>query len=134
MVTKIDNYASYPGLRRTLFGQEAQGIPIYAFTLQNEPLMVHRKYPTCKMTWQEQRDFLELVHKQFLAHDIQTRIWIFDHNFKDAMRYPAKILEDPEAYAAADGVAFHAYEGKVEQMGQSHDAFPGKDIFFTEYS
>ncbi|MBN1583081.1 MAG: glycosyl hydrolase [Anaerolineae bacterium] len=120
--------------RLAIQAYEALGIPIYAFTLQNEPLMVHRKYPTCKMTWQEQRDFLKAIKREFLAHDIQARIWIFDHNFKDAMRYPAKILADPEAYAATDGVAFHAYEGKVEQMGQLHDAFPAKDIFFTEYS
>lgn len=120
--------------RMAIQAYAAQGIPIYAMTLQNEPLMVHRAYPTCKMTWQEQRDFLKVVKREFLAHDVRTQIWIFDHNFKDAMRYPARILEDAEAYAAADGVAFHAYEGRVEQMGQLHEAFPQKDLFFTEYS
>jgi intracellular sulfur oxidation DsrE/DsrF family protein len=43
-------------------------------------------------------------------------------------------LQQRAGSLAQYGVAFHAYEGKVEQMGQLHDAFPAKDIFFTEYS
>jgi glucosylceramidase len=112
----------------------AHGIPIHAFTLQNEPLMVHRGYPTCKFTWDEERDFLKLVRREFDAHDLETEIWIFDHNFRDAMRYPGRILQDPEAYAATDGVAYHAYEGRVEQMGAFHERFPEMPLYFTEYS
>jgi glucosylceramidase len=111
-----------------------RGIPIHAFTLQNEPLMVHRRYPTCKFTWDEQRDFLHLVRREFDDHRLETEIWIFDHNFQDAMRYPARILQDPAAYRAADGVAFHAYEGRVEQMGAFHARFPEMPLYFTEYS
>jgi glucosylceramidase len=120
--------------RMAVQAYKAEGIPIHAVTLQNEPLMVHRKYPTCRFTWQEQRDFLHHVRQEFDAHRLQTEIWIFDHNFNQAMDYPARILEDPRAYAAADGVAFHAYEGRVEQMGQLHEAYPEKDLYFTEYS
>jgi glucosylceramidase len=112
----------------------AHGIPIHAFTLQNEPLMVHRGYPTCKFTWDEERDFLKAVRREFDAHSLETEIWILDHNFKDAMLYPGRILEDPEAYAATDGVAYHAYEGRVEQMGAFHERFPEMPLYFTEYS
>jgi len=112
----------------------AYGIPIHAFTLQNEPLMAHRGYPTCRFTWDEERDFLKLVRREFDAHGLETEIWIFDHNFKDAMRYPARILQDPEAYGATDGVAYHAYEGRVQQMGAFHERFPEMPLYFTEYS
>lgn len=120
--------------RMAIQAYEGQGIPIYALTLQNEPLMVHKRYPTCRMTMEEQRDFLKIVRREFQANGIRCQIWIFDHNFKDAMAYPARILEDPEAYTAVDGVAFHAYEGRPEEMSRLHEASPDKGIFFTEYS
>jgi glucosylceramidase len=120
--------------RKAIQAYEEQGILIYAFTLQNEPLMVHKGYPTCHFSWQEQNAFLKAIKDEFVRHDIQTKIWIFDHNFKDAMTYPAKILQDPASYAATDGVAFHSYEGRPLAMTALHDAYPEKDIFFTERS
>ncbi len=120
--------------RLAIQAYEALGIPIYAMTLQNEPLMVSKDYPTSKFTWKTQLEFLKVVKGEFVAHDIQTKIWIFDHNFNQALKFPGRILADPEGYSATDGVAFHAYEGKVHQMGQLHEKFPKTDIFFTEYS
>ena len=120
--------------RKAIEAYRQLGIEIYAITLQNEPLMVSKHYPTCKFTWQEQLEFLKIIKEEFTRHGITTKIWIFDHNFNKAMKYPAKILADPEGYAACDGVAFHAYEGNAHQMAKLHEAFPGKDLFFTEYS
>jgi len=120
--------------RLAIQAYEAQGIPIYAFTLQNEPLMVHTGYPTCYMSWEEQNRFLKHVRREFDEHNLKTRVWIFDHNFKDALTYPARILSDPESYAATDGVALHDYEGEPAQMGELHDRFPEKDVFLTEHS
>jgi glucosylceramidase len=112
----------------------ALGIPIYAMTLQNEPLMVHKGYPTCKFTWQEQKAFLYAVKAEFARREINTKIWIFDHNFRHAMQYPARILEDQDAYRATDGVAFHSYEGHPTAMSRLHNAYPAMDIYFTERS
>jgi glucosylceramidase len=103
-------------------------------TLQNEPLMVHRRYPTCHMSWQDQSRLLKRVKAELVRRGLETRIWIFDHNFNQAMTYPASILQDPEAYAALDGVAFHSYEGRAEQMGELHAAYPEVDLYFTERS
>jgi glucosylceramidase len=110
------------------------GIPIYAMTLQNEPLMVHKGYPTCKFTWQEQKAFLYAVEAEFSRREIDTQIWIFDHNFRHAMQYPARILADKDAYRSVDGVAFHSYEGHPRAMTQLHNAYPDVDIYFTERS
>jgi len=119
---------------RAIQAYEEQGIPIHAFTLQNEPLMVHKGYPTCYMSWQEQNEFLKTVKAEFQRCRIGARIWIFDHNFEDAMRYPAHILQDAESYAATDGVAFHDYAGSPSQMTTLHEAFPDKELFLTEHS
>jgi len=120
--------------RKAIQAYEEQGIPIYAFTLQNEPLMIHRGYPTCYIGWEEQNVFLKKVKAEFERHNIKAKIWVFDHNFKDAMTYPARILQDAESYAAVDGVAVHDYEGSPSEMTALHDAFPKKDLFLTERS
>lgn len=119
---------------RAIQGYQELGIPIYAMTLQNEPLMVHRRYPTCFMPWQDQNRLLKLLKAEFVRLGLDTQLWIFDHNFNQAMTYPAQILQDPESYAALDGVAFHSYEGRVEQMGELHTAYPKVDLYFTERS
>jgi glucosylceramidase len=111
-----------------------QGIPLHAITLQNEPLMVHKGYPTCYQSWEDQAALLRAVRAEFDRHGINTQIWIFDHNFNEAMTYPGRILHDPALYAATDGVAFHSYEGRPAQMGELHDAYPEKDLYFTERS
>jgi glucosylceramidase len=44
------------------------------------------------------------------------------------------ILKDPAANKYIDGSAWHLYGGKVEAMTEVHDAFPDKNIYFTEQS
>jgi O-glycosyl hydrolase len=119
--------------RMAIQAYQAQGIPIYAFTLQNEP-GVSTTYPSCTFTWEQQRDFVKVVAGEFAAHGIDARILILDHNFDMAMTYAANILRDPGAYDATDGVAFHDYIGEPSTMSELHDAFPHKEIFFTERS
>ncbi len=111
-----------------------QGIPIYAMTLQNEPGMVHPGYPTCYFGWKEEMDFLFVVRDEFDRHDLDTKVWIFDHNFDEAMTFPGRILADPHGYAATDGVAFHDYEGEPTQMGELQERFPEMEMYFTEHS
>lgn len=111
-----------------------QGIPIHALTLQNEPLMVHPGYPTCYYGWQEQLRLLLEVREEFDRHNLQTEIWIFDHNFADAMAFPARILQEPAGYAATDGVALHDYEGEPSEMGALHRLYPEKPVYMTEHS
>jgi glucosylceramidase len=96
--------------------------------------MVHRRYPTCYMSWEDQSRLLKLLKAEFVRLNLETQLWIFDHNFNEAMTYPASILRDPESYAALDGVAFHSYEGRVEQMGELHAAYPEVALYFTERS
>jgi glucosylceramidase len=119
--------------RKAIQAYEAQGIPIYAFTLQNEP-GVSTSYPSCTFTWEQQRDFVKHVAGEFAAHGVDARILILDHNFDMAMSYAANILRDPGAYDATDGVAFHDYGGEPDAMSELHRAFPDKEIFFTERS
>ncbi len=112
----------------------AQGVPIHAITLQNEPLHADRRYPTTRMAWEQQLRLLLAVREEFDRAGLETEIWIFDHNFADAEDYPGRILADPAGCAAADGVAFHDYEGEPSEMGALLERYPGKPVYMTEHS
>lgn len=128
----------YPAYARYLLAfvraYEAEGLPIHALTVQNEPRMSHRRYPTTLWTAEDQRDFIrDHLGPLFEREGIATRIWCWDHNW-NLPRFPATILSDPAAARFVDGTAFHHYEGRVAAQAQLHRVFPDKHIYFTEGS
>ena len=120
--------------RMAVQAYQERGIPIHAFTLQNEPMMVHPGYPTCYFDWEKQLGLLMEVRREFDEHNLDTEIWIFDHNFRHTEIFPERILQDPQGYAATDGVAFHDYEGEPSEMGALHRRYPDKPVYMTEHS
>jgi glucosylceramidase len=67
----------------------------------------------------------------FRKAGLKTKIIIYDHN-ADRPDYPISILDDAEARQYVDGSAFHLYGGKIEALSQVHDAYPDKNLYFTE--
>ena len=113
---------------------EAENIPIYAITLQNEPHHEPHAYPGMRMEPEEAVSFVKQhLGPAFEAAGIQTKILIWDHNW-DEYDYPITVLNDPNAKAFVDGVAFHCYGGTVIAQGIVHDAHPDMDLYFTECS
>lgn len=113
---------------------EAEGIPIYAITLQNEPHHEPYSYPGMRMEPEEAAAFVQgHLAPAFEAAGIQTKILIWDHNW-DEYEYPITVLNDPAAKALIDGSAFHCYGGTVIAQSIVHDAHPDKDLYFTECS
>jgi glucosylceramidase len=114
-------------------GMKAVGITIDALTIQNEPLN-EKNTPSMVMLSPEQADFIEHdLGPAFQKAGIQTKILLYDHNL-DHPAYVLSILKDPDAAKYVDGSAWHLYGGKVDAMTQVHDAFPNKNIYFTEQS
>lgn len=108
-----------------------EGIRIDAITIQNEPLNGGNT-PSMQMSAEEQDLFIkQQLGPAFAAADIHAKIIIYDHNC-DVPEYPLTILRDPEAARYVDGSGFHHYAGKMEAMSQVHDAFPNKNLYFTE--
>jgi glucosylceramidase len=62
---------------------------------------------------------------------LHTEIVAFDHNC-DHPQYPITVLSDPLAGKYTGGSGFHLYLGEITALSTVHDAFPNKDIFFTE--
>jgi glucosylceramidase len=125
-------YARY--LLEFVRAYEAEGLPIHALTVQNEPQMAHPGYPTTLWTAAEQRDFIrDHLGPLFEREGCHTLIWCWDHNWND-LEFPRTVLADPEAARFLDGIAFHLYEGHVEAQSRLHREFPGKHVYFTEGS
>ena len=127
-----DAYARY--FVKYIQAYQAEGIPIYAVTIQNEPRMSDPDYTTCLWTGAQQRDFIrDHLGPQFAKNNIKAKIWCWDHNW-NYVQFPRTILIDPEAAKFVEGTGFHHYEGRVEAQGKFHEEFPDKPIFFTEGS
>jgi glucosylceramidase len=112
----------------------AEGVKISAITIQNEPEFEPKGYPGMLMTAEEQRDFIKtFLGPKFLENEVDTKIVVYDHNW-DHPNYPITILVDPDARKYVDGSAFHCYAGDVSSQSKVHDAYPDKNIYFTECS
>jgi glucosylceramidase len=122
-------YAKY--FVKYIQGMKAEGIRIDAITVQNEPLH-DGNTPSLKMVAEEQADFIKNhLGPAFKAAAIDTKIVLYDHNC-DLPEYPISILKDPAIAQMVDGSGFHLYKGRIEAMSTVHDAFPAKNLYFTE--
>ena len=122
-------YAKY--LVKYIQGMKAEGITIDAITIQNEPLHPGNN-PSLLLVAPDEADFIENhLGPAFKAANITTKIIIYDHN-ADRPDYPISILNDPKANKYIDGSGFHLYGGKIDALTTVHDAYPDKNIYFTE--
>ncbi|MDP2889051.1 MAG: glycoside hydrolase family 30 beta sandwich domain-containing protein [Bacteroidota bacterium] len=125
----FDAYAKY--FVKYIQGMKAEGITIDAITIQNEPLHPGNN-PSMYMTATDQADFIKKsLGPAFAAANIKTKIVVYDHN-ADRIDYPLEILNDPEAAKYVDGSAFHLYGGSIDELSKVHNAFPDKNLYFTE--
>jgi glucosylceramidase len=118
---------------------EKEGMPIWGITIQNEPMAV-QTWESCVFTAEAERDFLKnylgpTMKKEGLGN---KKIIVWDHN-RDLMLQRANIIfNDTEASKYAWGIGFHWYETwaggnqMFENVGKVHEAFPDKNLLFTE--
>lgn len=122
-------YANY--FVKYIQAYEAEGITIDAISVQNEPLHDGNN-PSMKMEATEMTTFVKNnLGPAFASENIQTKIIIWDHN-ADVFDYPISILDDPGANQYIDGSAFHLYAGSIDDLSLVHDAYPDKNLYFTE--
>jgi glucosylceramidase len=107
------------------------GIRVDAITIQNEPLNPHNT-PSMVMQAEEEAAFIKQALGPVLRKaSIKTKVILYDHNC-DKPEYPLTILTDPDASQYVDGSGFHLYEGEITALTKVHDAYPDKNLYFTE--
>jgi glucosylceramidase len=122
-------YAQY--LVKYVQGMKAAGIPIDAITPQNEPLHPGNN-PSLLMLAEQQAEFIgRHLGPAFRQAGLKTKIICYDHN-ADKPEYPLAVLGNAAASPYVDGSAFHLYAGPIEALSKVHDAFPQKNVYFTE--
>ena len=125
-----DVYADY--LVKCIQSYEEQDVPVYAFSVQNEPLIV-TDWPSMYWDCDELASFVtDRMAPALEDAGLETKLLNLDHNWQrmeeggwDLM---AATMND------ADGIAFHWYAGDPETMAEAAEKFPGIDIYVTEAS
>jgi glucosylceramidase len=114
--------------------RDEEKIPVWALTVQNEP-EAHQTWESCLYTPEEERDFVRdhlgpALEKAGLS-EIKLLGW--DHN-RDRLEARAGVLfGDPGASKYLWGAALHWYiSDDFAAASRVHDAFPPKQILFTE--
>jgi glucosylceramidase len=124
-----DVYARY--FVKYIQAMQNEGINIDAITPQNEPLNPH-DIPSMVMISTEQKDFIKAhLGPAFKETQLNTKIILYDYNC-DAYQYPLDVLSDNAVLEFVDGTAFHLNDGYIAALTKVHDAFPDKNIYFTE--
>lgn len=122
-------YANY--LVKYIQAMQEQGIQIDALTIQNEPLHPGNN-PSLLMLPEQQARFIgKHLGPAFQEAAIDTKIVVYDHN-ADRPDYPIAVMSDSLANPFIDGSAFHLYGGEIEALSEVHQAFPDKNLYFTE--
>jgi glucosylceramidase len=118
---------------------EAQGIPIWGLSVQNEP-MAKQTWESCIYTAEEERDFI----KNYLGPVLQSsglgdkKLIAWDHNRDLLYQRASTILEDPAAAKYVWGIGYHWYETwtggpmQFENVKLVANAFPNTTLLFTE--
>lgn len=118
---------------------EAEGMPIWGITIQNEPMAVQR-WESMIYTAEEERDFLKnhLGPRMEEAGYGDKNIVVWDHN-RDLITDRANVIfDDPEASKYAWGIGFHWYEvwaggtHMYDNLTAVRESYPDKKLLFTE--
>ena len=114
-----DDYAEY--FVQWVTEMEENGFPIYAITMQNEPLNKGNSM-SLYMPWEDQLAFVKKLGPAFRKAGIDTKILCYDHNYNydnvaGQQNYPLNIYADADAAQWVDGSAWQL-RGQRERAGQ----------------
>jgi glucosylceramidase len=111
---------------------QAYGLPIYAVSAQNEPENANTSYPTAQVQASDEANFIaDYLGPALVANSLNTKIFGYEHNWSDTT-YPTTLLANSAAYPYLAGTSFHCYGGNPTAQSTVKNAYPGKDIWFTE--
>jgi len=129
LATYYNVYAQY--FVKYIQQMKLKGITVDAITPQNEPLNPNNN-PSLVMQAADELSFVKnFLGPAFQSSGITAKIIVYDHNC-DRPDYPEAILQDATAKAFVNGSAFHLYAGDISALGQVHNLYPDKQVYFTE--
>ena len=119
---------------RFIEAYEKEGVPVWGVSVQNEPAAT-QTWDSCIYSAEEERDFVrEHLGPELAAAGLgHVRIIVWDHNRDRMVERASVVYSDTEAARYVWGTGFHWYgENHFEQVQLLHDAWPDKQLLFTE--
>ena len=119
---------------RFIEAYEAEGVPVWGVSVQNEPAATQR-WDSCIYSAEDERDFVRdhLGPELARAGLGRIKIVIWDHNRDVMVERASVVYADPEAAKYVWGTGFHWYgENHFDHVQLVHDAWPDKQLLFTE--
>jgi glucosylceramidase len=119
---------------RFIRAYEAEGVPVWGVSVQNEPAAT-QTWDSCRYSAEEERDFVRdhlgpALHGAGLG---RIKIVVWDHNRDLIVDRTSVIYSDAEAAQYVWGAGFHWYgEDHFDHLQLVHDAWPDKHLLFTE--
>lgn len=119
---------------RFIRAYEAEGVPIWAVSVQNEPA-ARQTWDSCLYSAEQERDFVRdhlgpALHAAGLGH---IGIVIWDHNRDRMVERASVVYQDAEAAKFVWGTGFHWYgDEHFDAPQRLHDLWPDKHLLFTE--
>lgn len=125
-------FAQY--LLRVVDAYAAQGLPLWAITIQNEPSYRPWDYPGMLVDPVARARIIgRYLGPELAKRQPRTLILGWDHNW-DQPGQPLKVLGNAAARPYIGGIAWHCYGGEPSAQSEVHDAYPDKGAWLTECS
>ena len=126
----VDVYADY--IIKFVQEYEKEGIKIYGITPQNEP-ETHQfgTMPACVWHPDIEAKFIKALKIKIIEKNMDLKIWAYDHYFAGADRV-LWMLDEHGVSKDIDGIAFHYYDGEVEQTKKITAKYSNLQLHFTE--
>ena len=127
-----EDYALY--LAKCIQAYAAEGIKVMAISPQNETLCNDGRLTpqAIYMGWKAMRDLVKTIKNKFIQSNLDTQVWIFDHNFNYAKTWVEPFITDSSAKGSFDGVAWHDYAGSENELGELSAKYPDIPMYHTE--
>lgn len=127
----VDYYADY--FIKFIEAYAEYGIKISAVTPQNEPETQQSGHmPACIWHPETEAEFIRILREKLNAKGMDIKIWMYDHSFIGAQRVIWSLKNCEGLKSNCDAVAFHYYNGFVDQTAEVTREFPELDLHFTE--
>lgn len=117
---------------------QAEGLPIWGFTVENEPLGNDSNWESMHFSPEEMTTFIkDHLAPVFAENQMEQKILIYDQNRgEELVEWAEAILGDPEARELVHGTAVHWYTSTFkwypESLQKTHELAPEKAIWNTE--